>query len=140
MMNLRLSLEERIVLKFLQSEEDPLPATTVADRTGLENNEVMDAFSSLAEKELFIAEDRTAGELSPLGWKYNLFGDESIDELYEKVRAETKNVLYYFLDDPDATPSSREIEVTYGLTPEQIERAIEELETWGYPARSRINR
>jgi len=137
-MELTLSLEERIVLKFLQREEYPLPATTIADRTGLENNEVMDAFASLAEKELFVAVDRTAGELSPSGWNFNLFDDESIDELYEKVGAETKIVLQYFLDDPDATPSFREIEATYGLNPEEIGRAVEELETWGYPAKSRI--
>lgn len=137
-MSLNLNLEERIVLKFLQREEFPPLSTTVADRTGLENSEVMDAFASLAEKELFIAVDRTAGELSPLGWRYNLFDDESIDELYEKVHADTKTVLQYFLDDPDAAPSFREIEATYGLTPEQIEKAIEELESWGYPAESRI--
>jgi hypothetical protein len=137
-MRLNLSLEERIVLKFLQREEYPLPATSVADETGLENYEVMDAFASLAEKELFIAEDRTAGELSPSGSNYNLFDDESIDELSENVHAETKILLHYFLDDPDATPSSREIEDADGLNPDEIERAIDELEKWGYPARSRI--
>ncbi len=135
-----LNMDERIVLKFLQREEFPLPATTVADRTGLETSEVMEAFAALAEKDLFIAVDRTAGELSPLGLHYNLFADESIDEVFEKVQADTRIVLQYFLDDPDATPSFREIEATYGLTPEQIEKAIEELETWGYPARSRITR
>jgi len=137
-MRLNLSLEERIVLKFLQREEYPLPATSVADETGLENYEVMDVFASLAEKELFIALDRTAGELSPSGLNYNLFDDESIDELSENVQVETKILLRYFLDDSDATPSSREIEAADGLKPEEIERAIDELEKWGYPARSRI--
>jgi len=137
-MRLNLRLEERIVLKFLQREEYPLPATSVADETGLENYEVMDAFASLAEKELFIAIDRTAGELSASGSDYNLFDDESIDELSENVHAETKILLRYFLDDPDATPSSREIQDADGLSPDEIERAIDELEKWGYPARSRI--
>jgi len=137
-MRFNLNLEERIVLKFLQREELPLLASTIAERTGLENNEVMAAFGSLAEKDLFIALDRTAGELSELGWNYNLFDDESIDELYEKVHADTKIVLQYFLDNPDTIPSFREIESTYNLRPYEIDAAIDELETWGYPAKSRI--
>jgi hypothetical protein len=137
-MTFSLSTEERIVLKCLQEQECPLPATTVADVTGLESHDVMNTLASLAEKELFIAVDRTAGELSPLGRNYNLFNDESIDELPGKVKPETEILLRYFLDDPDAKPSTRVLVAFDGLKPEQIENAIEELEAWGYPARSRI--
>jgi hypothetical protein len=137
-MTFALSMEERIVLKCIQEQEYPLPATGIADITGLESHDVMDALASLAEKELFIAVDRTAGELSPLGRNYNLFNDESIDELTGKIKPETEILLRYFLDDPDAKPSIRVLVAFDGLKPEQIENAIEELEAWGYPARSRI--
>jgi hypothetical protein len=137
-MRLNLTVEERAVLKCLKEEEYPLLATTIADKTGLENYEVMDAFASLAEKELFIAVDRTAGELSPFGRNYNLFDDEGIDELSGKIRPETEILLRHFLENPDATPSFRELEAVDGMKPEEIERAIEELETWKYPARSRV--
>jgi hypothetical protein len=137
-MRLALSMEERIVLRCLQVEIYPLPATTVADVTGLESHDVMDAFVSLAEKDLFIAVDRTAGELSFLGRAYNLFNDEKLDELSGKIMPETERLLRYFLDDPDANPSVQVLVAFDGLKPEQIENAIEELETWGYPARSRI--
>jgi hypothetical protein len=137
-MRFNLNLEERIVLKFLQGEEYPLPATTVADNTGVETYRVMEAFASLAENELFIMVDRTAGELSSLGKDYNLFDDESVDELSGKILPETEIFLQYFLDDPNATPSYKRLEVVDGLKAEEIERAIEELEALGYPARSRI--
>jgi hypothetical protein len=137
-MRLALSMEERIVLNCLQEQECPLPATGIADITGLESHDVMDACVSLAEKELFIAVDRTAGELSPLGRNHNLFNDESIDELPGKIKPETETLLRYFLDDPGAKPSIRVLVAFDGLKPEQIENAIEELEAWGYPARSRI--
>jgi hypothetical protein len=136
-MRLALSMEERIVLNCLQEEEYPLPASSIADITGLESHDVMDACVSLAEKELFIAVDRTAGELSPLGRNYNLFDDENIDELPGKIKPETEILLRHFLDDPDAKPSVQVLEMFDGLKPEEIENAIEELEAWGYPARSR---
>jgi len=137
-MRFALSVEERIVLKCLQEDEYPLPATSIADITGLDSHDVMDAFVSLAEKELFIAVDRTAGELSSLGRNYNLFNDESIDELPGKIKPETEILLHYFLNDPGANPSIQVLVAFDGLKPEQIENAIEELEAWGYPARSRI--
>lgn len=137
-MTFALSKEERIVLRCLQEQECPLPASGIADITGLESHDVMDVFTSLAEKDLFIAVDRTAGELSPLGRAYNLFSDEKIDELSGKIKPETEILLRYFLDDPGAKPSIEVLVAFDGLKPEQIENAIEELEAWGYPARSRI--
>jgi hypothetical protein len=137
-MRFALCVEERIVLRCLQEEVYPLPATTVADKTGLDSHDVMDALASLAEKELFIAVDRTAGELSPLGRNFNVFNDESLDELPGKIKPETEILLRYFLDDPGAKPSVRVLEMFDGMKPEEIENAIEELEAWGYPARSRI--
>jgi hypothetical protein len=137
-MRFHLNLNERKVLGFLQGEEYPLTASAVADRTGLEDYEVMDAYSSLADKEIIMAEDRTAGELSALGREYNLFDDESIDELPGRVSSETEIILLYFQENPGANLYPDEIETRHGLTQEQIERAVAELEKWGYPARSRI--
>lgn len=98
----------------------------------------MDAFVSLAEKELIYAEDRTVGELSPFGESYNLFDDESVDDLSGKVKPETEVILRYFLVDPEVKPSVEVLIAFDGMKPEQIENAIEELEALGYPARSRI--
>jgi len=106
-------------------EELALPATTIADRIELEVSNIIAAIDSLAEKELVIAEDGT-GEISPSGISYNLFDDESIYELSGKVRRETEVLLRYFLEDPNATPSRQRLEVVDGLTPEEIDRAIED--------------
>lgn len=137
-MRFNLDRKERIVLKCLQEEEYPLQASTIADRTDLELRTVMDVINSFTEKELVFAEDLTVAELSTLGRGYNLFNDESIDELSGNVNPITQIVLRRFLDDPDAHPSFREIEAMDGLTYQEIESVIEELENLGYPARSRI--
>lgn len=133
-----LGREERIVLKCLQEEEYPLQASTIADRTGLELRTVMDVIDSFADKELVFAEDLTVAELSTLGRGYSLFDDESIDGLSGDVNPLTQILLRRFLDDPDAHPSFHEIETVDGLTYQEIENVIEELENLGYPARSRI--
>jgi|GEM_PF-861217 DNA-binding MarR family transcriptional regulator len=137
-MRFNLGREERIVLKCLQEEEYPLQASTIADRTDLELRTVMGVIRSFAEKELVFAEDLTVAELSTLGRGYNLFDDESIDELSGDVKPLTQIVLRRFLEDPDAHPSFREIEAVDGLKQQEIEIVIEELENLGYPARSRI--
>lgn len=137
-MKLRLPFEERIVLKYLQEEEEAATSVDVANRTGLKQHEVMEAFSSLAGKDLFIAEDRTAGEISAGGRDYNLFNDECIDSLCDGLRPETRILLAHFIEDPDATPSREVLAAADGLNPEEIERAIDELERLGYPARRRV--
>lgn len=137
-MRFNLGREERIVLKCLQEEEHPLQASTVADRTDLELRTVMGVIESFAEKELVFVEDLTVAELSSLGREYNLFDDESIDELPGKMNPRTRIVLRHFLEDLDVPPSFREIEAVDGLTYQEIETVIEELENLGYPARSRI--
>jgi len=123
-MRYNLTFNERAVLICLK-EELALPATTIADRIELEVSNIIAAIDSLAEKELVIAEDGT-GEISPSGISYNLFDDESIYELSGKVRRETEVLLRYFLEDPNATPSRQRLEVVDGLTPEEIDRAIED--------------
>ena len=75
----RLNFEERILLKYLQEEEEAATSIDVANRTGLEHHQVREVFASLAEKDLLILEDQTAGELSDFGREYNLFDDECID-------------------------------------------------------------
>lgn len=137
-MKFNLNREERVVLKILQGEEDPLLATDVANMTGLDNREVMDAFASLAEKELFILEDRTAGEISEGGKGYNLFEDESLIVLSDELDVDTNTLLQCLLDDPSATISARETEVTYGLSLVKIWEIVDQLENLGYPARLRI--
>jgi DNA-binding MarR family transcriptional regulator len=138
-MRFNLTWEERLVLTCLQEQDYPLPSTTIADATGLDHYDVLEAISFLAEKDLIITEDGTA-ELSPSGKEYNLFDDESIDELAGHLLPETEILIQHFLDDPGAAPSYEELEVVDGLKPEQIERAIEELERSGYPARTRVRR
>jgi len=137
-MKLRLNFEDRIVLKYLQEEEEAATSVDIANRTGLEQYEVMEAFSSLAEKDLFIAVDRTAGELSESGRDYNLFNDACIDTLYDGLQPETRILLDHFIEDPDATPSREVLAAADGLNPEEIETAIDELERLGYPARLRV--
>ena len=99
---------------------------------------VREVFASLAEKDLFMLEDRTAGELSDFGRDYNLFDDECIDALYDSLLPETKILLDHFIQDPEATPSREVLAATDGLKPEEIERAIDELEHLGYPPRRRV--
>ena len=137
-MKFNLNREERVVLKILQGEEDPLLATVVANMTGLDNREVMDAFASLAEKELFKLEDRTAGEISEEGKGYNLFEDESLIPLSDELDIDTNIILQCLLDDPSAILSASEIETTYGLSLVKIWEAVDKLEYLGYPARPRI--
>ncbi len=134
----RLNFEERILLKYLQEEEEAATSIDVANRTGLEHHQVREVFASLAEKDLLILEDRTAGELSDFGREYNLFDDECIDTLYDGLLPETKILLDHFIQDPDATPSREVLAATDGFKPEEIERAIDELEHLGYPARRRV--
>lgn len=134
----RLNFEERILLKYLQEEEEAATSIDVANRTGLEHHKVREVFASLAEKDLLILEDRTAGELSDFGREYNLFDDECIDTLYDGLLPETKILLDHFIQDPDATPSREVLAATDGFKPEEIERAIDELEHLGYPARRRV--
>jgi hypothetical protein len=137
-MRFRLNFEERIVLKYLQEEEEAATSIDVANRTGLDHHQVKEVFASLAEKDLFSAEDRTAGELSESGRDYNLFNDECIDTFYDSLQRETRILLDHFIEDPDATPSREVLTAADGLKPEEIERAIEELERLGYPARRRV--
>ncbi len=137
-MRFQLTFEERIVLRYLQEEEQAATSIDVANRTGLDHHQVREVFSSLAEKDLFIAQDRTAGELSLWGRDYNLFDDESIDIVGEGILPETRILLDYFREDPDATPSREVLAATDGLKPQEIERAIDELEYLGYPARKRV--
>ena len=134
----RLNFEERILLKYLQEEEEAATSIDVANRTGLEHHQVREVFASLAEKDLLILEDQTAGELSDFGREYNLFDDECIDTLYDGLLPETKILLDHFIQDPDATPSREVLAATDGFNPEEIERAIDELEHLGYPARRRV--
>ncbi|HPH34260.1 MAG TPA: hypothetical protein PLU94_02100 [Methanoregulaceae archaeon] len=136
-MRFLLPFEERIVLRYLQEEEASATSIDVANRTGLDHRQVREAFASLAEKDLIIAED-LAGELSLLGRNYNLFDDESIDEVYDSLPPETRMLLDYFIEDPDATPSREVLAAADGLKPQEIERAIDELEYLGYPARRRV--
>jgi hypothetical protein len=138
-MRYNLTWEERLALKCLQEQEYPLHSTNIADTTGLDNYDVLRAISSLAEKDLIITEDGTA-ELSPSGTEYNIFDDESIDGLAGHLLPETEILLQYFLDDPNAAPSYEELEIVDGLKMEQIDRAIDELERSGYPARARVQR
>ena len=137
-MKLRLHFEERIVLKCLQEGDGAATSIDIANRTGLEQYEVMEVFSSLAEKDLFIAVDRTAGEISAWGRDYNLFNDPCIDTLYDDLQPETRLLLDHFIEDPDATPSREVLAAADGLNPEEIERATDELERLGYPARRRV--
>jgi DNA-binding transcriptional regulator YhcF (GntR family) len=137
-MGFRLNFEERIVLKYLQEEEEAATSIDVANRTGLDHHQVKEVFASLAEKDLFIAEDRTAGELSQSGRDYNVFDDECIDTFHDRLPHETKKLLDHFIEDPDANPSREVLAAAEGLKPEEIERAIEELEHLGYPARRRV--
>ena len=51
---------------------------------------------------------------------------------------ETKILLDHFIQDPDATPSREVLAATDGFKPEEIERAFDELEHLGYPARRRV--
>ena len=137
-MRFRLTFEERIVLRYLQEEEQAATSIDVANRTGLDHHQVREVFSSLAEKDLIIAEDRTAGELSLFGRNYNLFDDESIDTLYDGLQPETRILLDHFIQDPDATPSREVLKAVDGLKAEEIESAIDELEHLGYPAGKRV--
>jgi len=137
-MRFQLTFEERIVLKYLQEEEASATSIDIANRTGLDHHQVREAFASLAEKDLFILEDRTAGELSESGRNYNLFDDESIGAAYDSLRPETRILLDHFIEDPDATPSEEVLKTVDGLKPQEIERAIDELEYLGYPARRRV--
>ena len=109
-MRFNLTWEERLVLMCLQDREYPLPATTIADAIGLDHYDVLRAISLLAEKDLVMTEDGTA-ELSPSGEEYNLFDDESIDELAGHLLPETELLLQHFLVDPSAAPSYEELEV-----------------------------
>jgi hypothetical protein len=135
-MGLCLDIVERKVLRCFQEDEYPLLASAVAERTGYENEEVMMAFSSLAEKGLLDIEDRTAGELSFMGRNYDLFDDESIDNL--SLRRETEIVLDSLKHHPENTVSRKKLETMDGLTPEEIDRAIDALEDLGYPIHSRV--
>ena len=135
---MNLTLEERKVLRYFQEKKTPLLAATIAEETGLDDNEVMDAFSSLSEKGFLILEDKTAGELSSLGMTHNLFEDESIDELSGLICPEAEIILRYFTNDPKGEVSIRALKAFDGLADEEIERGIEDLDRWGYPIKTRM--
>ncbi|MBP1927724.1 DNA-binding MarR family transcriptional regulator [Methanolinea mesophila] len=130
-----LNPDERKVLRFFQEEDLPFLAEKVAYEIGYDERDVVRIFKSLAEKDLLITEDMT-GELSPYGRDYDLFQDESLREL--SIRRETEIVLDALENSPEGTVSRTLLESVDGLTPAEIDAAIDELDGLGYPIRSRV--
>jgi DNA-binding MarR family transcriptional regulator len=136
MTRLHLNIVERKVLCIFQEEKSSLLASYIAERIGYDTHAVMKAFETLAEDEILTIVDRTAGELTPFGMTYDLFDDDSLSGL--SLRRDTEIILELLLNDPHHTVSRKELESHKGFTPEEIERAIDELEDLGYPMRSRV--
>jgi hypothetical protein len=131
-----LNLEERNVLRFFQKVAEPLLASQVADELGYDERDVMRILESIRQMDLVILEDRTAGELSPSGRDYDLLQDMSLQEL--TLKRETEIVIEALENSPDGTVSRVLLETVDGLTPAEIDAAIDELDELGYPIRARV--
>ncbi len=131
-----LNPDERKVLRLFQEMDEPLLAGQVADEIGSDERDVARVFESLAEKQLISIIDRTAGELTPLGRDYDLFQDMGIREL--TLQRGTEIVLDALVDSSDGTVSRTILESAEGLTPAEIDAAVDELDELGYPIRSRV--
>ena len=132
-----LSKPERRVLLCFQEEGTALLDSQIASILDLERREVLETMELLADKELIYLED-CAGELSPLGTKYNLLNDESLDAVIDQVGPVTQSILQRFLTNPECSLSYQELALVDDLATWQIDEAIEECQLLGYPVRSRI--
>lgn len=136
MMRPDLTTAERKVMRCFQDEGYPLLGSTVSSKTGFGEGKIMQTFASLAEKGLLDIVDRTAGELSPAGRTYDLFDGCMTDDL--PIRRETEIVLASLKSDPQKRVSRKRLEAVDGLTPEEIQFAIDELDTLGFPIQGRV--
>jgi hypothetical protein len=137
-MRFNLALEERRVLLYLQ-RSGPQDAEILADSLDLSLQKTRDAIQTLAEKDLVSTPDGTVAELTGSGESYNLMNDESLDETSVTMSRAMRKIVTCVLESPLQTSAIPVFCTNQGITIEECVKALEDLESRGYPVSDHIN-
>jgi repressor of nif and glnA expression len=133
-----LALEERRVLLYLQ-RSGPQDTEILADSLDLSLQKTRDAIRTLAEKDLVSTPDGTVAELTESGESYNLINDESLDESSGTMSRAMRKIVTCLSDSPPQTGPVPVFCTNQGITVEECVKALEALESRGYPVSDYIN-
>lgn len=137
-MRFNLALEERRVLLYLQ-RSGPQDAEILADSLDLSLQKTREAIQALAEKDLVSTPDGTVAELTGSGESYNLMNDESLEETIGTMSRAMRKILTRVSESPPQTSAIPVFCTNQGITIEECVKALEVLESRGYPASDYIN-
>lgn len=131
-----LALEERRVLLCLL-RSGPQDTELLADSLDLPLQKTRDAIQALAEKDLVLTPDGTVAELTESGESYNLMNDESLDETSDTLSRVMKKIIDFIVKSPSQIDA-----VSFcnneGITQKECVKALEALESRGYPVNDYI--
>jgi hypothetical protein len=127
-----LAMEERRVLLYLQ-RSGPQDAEILADSLDLSLQKTRDAIRTLAEKDLVSTPDGTVAEVTDYGGSYNLMNDESLEEICGTMSRAMKTIITSILEDTRQTCPIPEFCANQGIPVEECVKALEVLESKGYP-------
>jgi predicted transcriptional regulator len=133
-----LDVEERRVLLDLQ-RSGPQDAEILADSLSLSLQKTQDAIRTLAEKDLVSTPDGTVAELTERGVSYNLMNDESLNETSDTMSRAMRKIVDCLLDSPPQTGPIPVFCTNQGITVKECIKALEALESKGYPVSDYIN-
>ena len=133
-----LALEERRVLLYLQ-RSGPQDAEILADSLDLSLQKTRDAIQALAEKELVSTPDGTVAELTDFGESYNLMNDESLEETTGTMSRAMRKIVTCLSESPPQAGPIAVFCTNQGITVEECVKALEALESTGYPVSDHIN-
>lgn len=133
-MILNLPLEERYVLLYLQ-RSGPQDAEILADSLNMSLQKTRDTIQTLAEKDLVSTPDSTVAELTDSGESYNLMNDESLIETIDTMPRVMKKVVTCVLESLPQTTPVPVFCTLHGIPFEECVKAVEALESRGYPVR-----
>jgi len=133
-----LALEERRVLLFLQ-RSGPQDAEILADSLDLSLQKTRDAIQTLAQKELVSTPDGTVAELTAMGESYNLMNDESLEETTGTMSRAMRKIVTCLSESPLQSGPIAVFCTNQGITVEECVKALEALESRGYPVSDHIN-
>ena len=133
-----LALEERRVFLYLQ-RSGPQDAEILADALDMSLQKTRETIQALAEKELVSTPDGTVAELTASGESYNLLNDESLEETIGTMSRVMKKILTCLSESPPQTGPIPVFCTNQGITVEECVKAMEALESRGYPVSDFIN-
>ena len=133
-----LTLEDRRVLLYLQ-RSGPQDTEILADSIGLSLQKTRDAIQALAEKDLVSTPDGTVAELTAGGESYNLLNDESLEETIGTMSRAMREIVTFLSESPHQTTPIHVFCANHGITVKECVKALEALESGGYPVSDHIN-